>query len=478
MDVSLVAQAPKELLPDFGNPISNELLENFASDQLVIDCLTIKLIPQEPGDGVNPIEGVGLIHLRAASEFSLRMYSKEPLVDPFSELKKFANRVPGEKISASEFYDLEATDINGCIWKSEGLLISPVGSSRGTVVTAKFSMLTNTAEIDSRLPSVLNMYFFQPIEVAYTQYLETEVKQHGNTRLRSMQLGAAPTSNPPSDFNFSKVDISHGTATLSVFSKSEAFPPAYETRIIEALRFVTLTPISYCIVSKQSDGIRYVEINPKREYRRGILSPAVPASRPECAHDYWRLFHAYLGHAAEWDDSSTYHPLSSQMYNLINSSSNQLDLVSLLVAIAVEGVLNTEFPDVGRPSDTLLKNLKILMKRVDKSTTLDKGFVERVRGALNAMKNARPKDKLIELQTKLPISKGMINDWQRLRNTTTHSNVAMSAVDVSELYRQCNSVYALLNLLVFSAIEYSGQYTNYGKSKWPVEKFETKVPAA
>ncbi len=179
MDVSLVAQAPKELLPDFGNPISNELLENFASDQLVIDCLTIKLIPQEPGDGVNPIEGVGLIHLRAASEFSLRMYSKEPLVDPFSELKKFANRVPGEKISASEFYDLEATDINGCIWKSEGLLISPVGSSRGTVVTAKFSMLTNTAEIDSRLPSVLNMYFFQPIEVAYTQYLETEVKQHG-----------------------------------------------------------------------------------------------------------------------------------------------------------------------------------------------------------------------------------------------------------------------------------------------------------
>lgn len=478
MDVSRIDPATKEPILDFGNPISNALLENFASDQLVIDCLTIKLIPRETSGGVNLIEGVGLIHLGAASEFSLRMYSKEPLVDPFSELKKFANRVPGEKISASEFYDLEATDINGCIWKSEGLLISPVGSSNGTVVTAKFSKLTNTAEIDRRLPSVLTMWFFQPIEVAYTQLLETEVRQHGNTRYRSTQPGAAQTFNSLFEFNFSKVDAPRGTAVLSVSSKSKVFPPVYETRIIEALRFVTITPISYCIVSKQSDGIRYVEINPKCEYKRGILAPAVPASRPECGNDFWRLFHAYLDHAAKWGDSATYHPLSSQMYNLINSSSNQLDLVSLLVAIAVEGVLNTEFPDAGRPSDPLLKNLKILMKRVENSTTLDTGFVLRVKGALNAMKSARPKDKLIELQTKLPISKDMINDWQRVRNTTTHSSVASSAVDVSELYRECNSVYSLLNLLVFAAIGYSGQYIHYGKSKWPLEKFETKEPGA
>ena len=94
------------------SPITGQFVKAFANDELIIDCPSITLT-QQGIDVPRIISGRGMISLLQDRRFRLRMYTDIPAVNPFNELIRMSQRVPGEIIPDSEMYNLEATDLSG-----------------------------------------------------------------------------------------------------------------------------------------------------------------------------------------------------------------------------------------------------------------------------------------------------------------------------------------------------------------------------
>ena len=102
---------------------------------------------------------------------------------------------------------------------------------------------------------------------------------------------------------------------------------------------------------------------------------------------------------------------------------------------------------------------------------MDERLKARLAGAVEQMKNVRARDQLVALEKKGVVSADTVKAWTILRNTTAHASVHLDPRDVQEFWTRCNTVYTLLNRLVFKAIDYSGKYRDYSVVGWPTADF-------
>jgi hypothetical protein len=189
--------------------------------------------------------------------------------------------------------------------------------------------------------------------------------------------------------------------------------------------------------------------------------------------DFWQLFALYLRHVIRSADSEHYSPLSAQLRALINSATQDLTVLGLLVSVAVEGVLNLEFADQGKPTEEFVSAVDATKKVLARLRCVSEPLRARATGALEQMKTPRASDKLKDLVAAGLITKDMVDSWAALRNASAHATIDPTSFDTQKLWSKCLAVYALLNLLVFKAIGYSGEFTDYSAYNWPIRK----VPA-
>ncbi|OYV45396.1 MAG: hypothetical protein B7X10_05800, partial [Burkholderiales bacterium 21-58-4] len=103
------------------------------------------------------------------------MYTDLADADPFAEMDRMSNWVPGEIIPDDEFYNLDATDISGTTWHSKNIYVNLHGQNHGVVATGHFDLLTHGATgLSVNLPSVLSMWFFEALEVPFTRLVKME----------------------------------------------------------------------------------------------------------------------------------------------------------------------------------------------------------------------------------------------------------------------------------------------------------------
>ena len=421
--------------------------------------------------------GKGMISLMQNDAFQLRMYADivEHTENLLKEFSAMANRVSGQILLDSEYYKLEATDISGCTWVCEKVLIEKTISNHGMVIKAKIDLLVHrTQGLTPPFPSVLSMYFFQDINVPYTQYVETTSRSCGRMIEQGSTREVATFSVDAFHFEVKKVASDKGSTILSAHSMTDPFPVGVENRIQEALRYVTFRPISCCIVEKQQQGVREVIITHSAvSITKCLFDEPVHNHRPDCADDYWRLFSAYFRHVVTYADELHYHPLSAELFRVISTGTRQLDVVGLLVSVAVEGVLNCEFNDIAKPSPELVADIEHTIKLARRLECNNVSLSKRLCAALNAMKHSRAKDKLRNFKDRGLITKDMFDAWDKLRNSSAHANSSIHA-DASDLQlrlNRCYTTYALLNILVFHAIKYSGKYQDYSEIGWPTKDF-------
>ncbi|SRR5712692_11396992 len=454
---------------DSSTPITGAFIKSYAADQLLLDCPKIVLtqhLPHEP----RIIRGKGMISLLGHSQFQLRMYSDGASIPSFEHFKSWAKWVQGEVIPEHDYFNLEATDLSGNKWQNQKILIDPHGSN-GEVITATFNELTyRVSGLTPTLAPSLRMYFFQTLDIPYTKYLDTTTRSGDKMLERSVSLDMTSFEIDTLHFDFKKVRPEESTTILIVHSDSDAFPEAIEARIEECLRYVTFRPLSCCIVDKQNLGTRDVIVRPRHKTEKGLFDEPLD-SNPAFANDYWRLFSDYFRHIASYTDRLKYHPLSAQLFPVISPGTKQLHIAGLLVSVAVEGILNSEFPDLGKPSGAFITNLNHVLTLIRRIKCIDKTMSARFTGAVNAMKSARAKDKLKVLAEQSVVTKAMVDAWDELRNTTAHASIHVDEGDIQALWSRCNTVYTLLNKLVFLAIGYSGKYRDYSARDWPVVDF-------
>ena len=112
-----------------------------------------------------------------------------------------------------------------------------------------------------------------------------------------------------------------------------------------------------------------------------------------------------------------------------------------------------------------------LVREIDKAVALVEGsdlsVKTRISGSIRAMKRSRPKDRLLSLVAANAITKDQYTAWEKLRNSTAHAVVHHPDNKFLNLYSR---VLVLFHCLIFSAIEYSGPFTDYGMPGWP-QKF-------
>ncbi|QJW78723.1 hypothetical protein [Burkholderia glumae] len=465
---------------DFTSPVTDAFVKSYADGTLVLDCPRITLrqnLVEEP----RLIQGRGMIWLENGSEFRLRMYAdddtKASTAHPFEKILASANWKSGEIIPPSEYYELEATDLFGFNWSCKKLDISVHSAGHGVVVTGRLydALMHRSTGATATLPPLLSMFFFEDLPVALNQLVLTERRAGERNLGTNLSAEFAKFEAGQFTFELQKTEASKGSTILRAYGSEGEFPMGIEVRIEESLRYVTFSPVQWCIVDKRHGGVREVTVVPPPKQRGTVLDEPLNHQRPDCAVDYWRLFSAYFQYTLECSDPTSFHPLSARLFHVISSGTRQLDLLGLLISVAVEGVLNVAYKELAKPTDNFCQSLDKVSKVIGRLRCADSTLAKRLHGVIPPMKSARPKDKFKMLVEHGVVTGEMVKAWEKLRNTTAHASIRVDPTVSQTLLNQCHTVYTMLNRLIFQTIGYSGRYQDFSVLGWPIEQFTVKV---
>jgi hypothetical protein len=161
------------------------------------------------------------------------------------------------------------------------------------------------------------------------------------------------------------------------------------------------------------------------------------------------------------------HPLWGQLNAVYEASAGTfINSQALTLAVAIESILGSEFPDLGKPSTTECKEIDSAVKfwNTWNGTTALK---ERIKGAIKPLKQARAGDKMRVLAERGAITAEAAKAWQTLRNANVHAYQRPSR----QLRRLLSIVQILFYQLVFCTIGYRGYYNDYSTPGWPCRKY-------
>jgi hypothetical protein len=455
------------------NPIDQELLEALSNKSFVLDCPEI-VLTQNAAVTPEVIRGRGSISLLDRPHFELKMFA-DPGTHRFRDVNEMPQGLSGTLVPESDYYNLCAKDLGGDIWSWERLLIKRSGVE-SVIIRAEVPRLKHVSRCKPESRSLALVFFDQP-GVVYNRYVKrtTTVADESN---ESIELRAAIFQTPQFDV---QVEPIHGIENgLSMHLTFKALEPSagVEHRVVEALGFATFRPVSWSLCVKSHAGLSEVTLAPRTAFREGPLYSPVPTHPLKDARAFWGLFAAYLNHVIRFTDSEHYAPLSARLRPLIHLDTQELVVLALLLCVAVEGVLNLEFKELAEPTEEFKTSVESAQTAIQGLTGVDPGILKRIRMPIDAMKSARADDKLRSLLGSGFLTVTMFRAWKSLRNATAHASITPQSHNTEKLYSQCNCVAALLNLLVFQAIGYVGEYVDFSTPGWPERSFPPASPAS
>lgn len=460
------------LRADVRTPITKEFLKSYAEQSLIIDCPIITLT-QLATEAPRVIRGAGLISLLDGERFSLRMYPHEGAPSEREHLAALFRRQQGEIIPQNEYYALTARDISGFEWAHDGVLIRCFGGRDRSVITAQFDFLLYQASGLSldRQPTV-KMYFFEDLELPNNQVVDRAVTAGDTVLSRSRGLQRVEKEGERFKIEVDLAPPEEGSTVVNITSRDRPFSTAFPLRVQETLSYVLMKAVQYGISETVQSGKREVILAARKTSISGLMSGPISQRNLELSAHFWNLFERYLAYVSDGDERFQYHALSAQLYPVIsNGAAHNLYTSALLTSVAIEGVLNCEFANVGQPSDGYIAEIDRAIGIVRRLRRFQPQVANRAEGAFAAMKTARAKDRLQILKKKQLISREMLDAWVKVRNSAAHASISIDENAIPKLWKRLNIVYTLLNLLVFQAIGFEGNYIDYSIPNWPIRNF-------
>jgi len=445
-------------------------LESFRNGNLELWCPKI-IVRQQVND--KPIEHVGSGVIRQDQNRRLEFVLIEgPFVSRLENIRHIMSnsKKVGVLLPVDAYYSFEAHDISGCKWKTERLQVSNQFSQAGSITKGGIYILDHLDFAISQ-KNTIKLEIFSDVQLPLTKVTKKTICRGKDKSII--------WENNSARFKFGKFEFKifqeNGILTVVAASNNSNFPDNFETRILEALQFVTARSLTWGILQKTSGG----------KSMTCLRSP--DAVRPTCQMslpiDYlqynlagksaWMLFKKYLGHISGFKgtDRLQTHPLSSWLHFARNTSLGSIFTKGLGLGIAVEGILESTYSGLGKPSSKYVKAVEKMIEHI-KSFSGDKNVLDRTLGALRNMKSVRPKDKLLALRAKGVVRADDVNAWDIIRNSGAHARPP-ERENLQEWIDYCFRTEVLIYHLIFRAIGFKGFFTDYGNKiqDWPLSQY-------
>ena len=211
----------------------------------------------------------------------------------------------------------------------------------------------------------------------------------------------------------------------------------------------------------------------ENEKESSRIQPPISFRSHDNANSVWNLFGKYFDHVISYPKRK-WHPLFSFIHAVIESGKASLEAEALTLSVSIEGLLKREFSALALPDEAFKKQINDARNLIKRSE-LSGSIKERMSGFLGAMLSPRAKDRLFILKDKGFIDEELIESWNDLRNSSAHAD-SPESVDRQTYLNSCNSVLVLFYHLVFLAIGYTGEYTDYSSYHYPMKSFDQIWP--
>jgi len=449
-----------------------QLKEGFLAGKLILHCSTIELRQCDQAKNPKTYSGSGAIALSPVEGF-YGSFVSQVIVPIFAQLLEDQKLTSGVIIPDSYYYSLEATSYDGTVWRNPKVAVNVKGGDKGTKVEFHLDYL----ETSRSLPVTRNAYatfvFLELLPFHLTAATHTTEKGPKGEQIKfHRDHGVHQSRRMQTIYRERKDGIVHSELTAEF---TGAVPEGFQTRLVEAARFVTAVSASWVMLEYQRDGLVHLELTPHTPSQNHLVN--APLSTRYLGPDFYRMFEAYYVHACGKTTGDDFSQLSTAIGPLFSLKGLNFSEICLVVGVAIEALLNEEFEEFAAVEPKLLDEVELAFKLIDSMHDVREGTRKRLTGSMGGIKKARPKDKLLKLQELGLVTNSELKDWEKLRNKSAHGSLRIDPQQWQQLLRQVFTVATLAYKLAFLRIGYFGPYTDYGSYGWRTAWFPAKGDA-
>lgn len=444
-------------------------LEELQNGTWQLDCPNMKL-SKKADSSEDVYFGGGYIRRKEDGELSFKLYSERNV-----ELSSFFGTrsvKSGELIPPEEYYELVVTDSTGREWESKNILASTGGfaGGKGSVTSGMLEEIKHSRKLNMRSGSKksgLSIKFFEDFKIPANVPTTVERIVAGRSRRMTSSMNVAKFQSCGYDFEISRGDDMVDLRVLSNFRK---LPEQLEVRVVEALEFVLGRLLDWAVLERFEEGLETFRIKKGRlSASKWRIGPPLSCRTTEPSGAVWNLYDKYLGHILSYDEVDKYHPLSVFVRRAIQGSTGSIETESLEIGVSVEGIVHTEFANVGVLSKDETKVLENARRIIEESKIADR-FKRRIMGAINSWQEPSATDRLLCLIKSGVINRAEYEAWKKLRHPSSHGRLP-NLRDFQEFVDLCHTATVLFYKLIFHAIGYEGKYTDYSTRDWPEKDY-------
>jgi len=452
--------------------LTEDEIENLKHGSWMIDCARLEL--KQRGHECPTYTGPGSLRQDGERQLVYKIYATGP--DKFQTFWHDESKPPGTVLTEHAYYDLAATDSKGREWHSERILpgVTNWGDSKELVVEGRVDSLSCQGEIPEEIRvdgCGLSFVVFDTVRIPTNAH--TSEHRHVADWSRSHRYHLNAWRFRAAGLRFLLSNDRNDRLEINFATDSADFPLYLEERVLEALFFVLGRPLYPTITSRRIGQQTSCTLSSHRPHLFGvrhqpplnIIHFSHPKTGKLTAEPYRKLFDKYLAYTLPYKKRQ--HPLWGQLNAAYEASAGTfINSQALTLAVAIESILGSEFPDLGKPSTTECEEIDAAIKYWD-AWNGTPGLKERIEGSIRQLKQSRAGDKMRVLAKRGAITAEAAKAWQKLRNANVHAYQRPSG----HLRQLLSIVQTLFYQLVFYAIGYRGCYHDYGTLGWPLRQY-------
>lgn len=442
----------------------------FLSGKLVIDCVEIKLT-QHDTDNPRIYSAPGFMEISPQDGVKIRIICKREANDRYDPFAiKFSGLKAGVLLPKKYFYKLEATDVDGNLWMNEEVDIDEHHYPESISIDVACKEI-QTVSFTEFKKTYANFIFKEDLEFPINEKESRKIRKYiWSFGGDEWTLSTGIISGIKIYYDPRKYDA--GEKYVDFFAQYEdGVKPIihFEDRLLESIRFCIAKFVHPIMSSVCVDGERKIILR-KDSTKHGFIKKPVPTQYRESEH-FYKLFECYFNYACnpKWGRGKS--PVSIQMTTLFSLENAYFETQNLLLSIAIEGILKTDFfKDIVKPNTYTLESVKKIKNHL---MVLEKSEIrERAISSIGGLGAISTSDKLYCLRDVGVLSEDEIKAWKDIRHSSAHGSFDMSKKDFQEYHDKRDKIITVIYKLVFMCIGYSGKYNNYATRGWSIADFD------
>ncbi|MCH8685870.1 hypothetical protein [Pedomonas mirosovicensis] len=443
----------------------DEMIEAFCSGTLENDMPRIALLRQGSQEG-EEIMGPGTLRQNIEGEIELKCHvgfdDPQRMIDLINRSQMSE---AGALFAETDYYHVTATDAHDAVWDAGSVLINSSISlpMAAGVIRAKPKLLRRHTTVRT-LTSSLKLHFFDQAQRNWRGLIGGPY----TVELDSLRV-------------LLTVEQAREGQIKVLATCDDAFPEAFERRLVEALQFVVGQSLHCAVVDVIAASSRTLSLYGATSHIRRVPSfPPLATHTTQYTSQLIGLLRCYLRYLMALPDEGIWSPPSSFLSLLRRSSESSIDGWLIGICVAVEGLAGLIEFEPSKLADELASFQENAAAWISAQGISD-GNRKRIEGLIGQLNTVRPRDRMMSLVPGGYLLEDDIKTWTKARNSAVHTRRAgladLKPRNLQKSIDQLHRIYRLLYSIIFYVIGYRGVYTDYAERGFP-EKDDSGAPTS